>query len=117
MQRLVNAYVKTLKWIHTHTAAEIADKMPADYYAGDKDLYVTALQEQLGIFSPTARCRRAGPQSVLEIEQQVRLERQGQARRPEQDLHQRVRRQGQQVNMRRSAIRLPWSTGRPTAGG
>ena len=35
-QRLVNAYVKTLKWINTHTAAEVADKMPADYYAGNK---------------------------------------------------------------------------------
>src|SRR5215468_1839075 len=32
VQKLVNAYVKTLKWMQTHTAAEIADKMPADYY-------------------------------------------------------------------------------------
>src|SRR3989440_2589366 len=28
--KIVNAYVKTLKWMHTHTAAEIADKKPAD---------------------------------------------------------------------------------------
>ena len=34
------------------TAAEIADKMPPDYYAGNKALYVTALQNQLAIFSP-----------------------------------------------------------------
>ncbi|MGZ3679036.1 MAG: ABC transporter substrate-binding protein, partial [Ktedonobacterales bacterium] len=50
VQRMVNAYVKTLKWINSHTAAEIADKMPADYYAGDKNLYVTALQNQKAIF-------------------------------------------------------------------
>src|ERR1700682_2459515 len=36
-QRLVNAYVKTLKWMHTHSADEIAAKMPADYMAGNKD--------------------------------------------------------------------------------
>src|SRR5205085_8283345 len=52
VQKIVNAYVKTLKWMHTHTAAEIADKMPADYYAGNKALYVTALQNQMAIFSP-----------------------------------------------------------------
>ena len=34
VQKLVNAYVKTLTWIQSHTAAEIADKMPADYYKG-----------------------------------------------------------------------------------
>src|SRR5579864_8421865 len=48
-QRLVNAYVKTLKFMHSHTAAEIADKMPADYYAGDKASYVADLQSQLAI--------------------------------------------------------------------
>ena len=52
MQRLVNAYVKTLKWIHTHTPAEVADKMPADYYAGDKDLYITALTEPVRHVQP-----------------------------------------------------------------
>src|SRR5437667_3032336 len=40
VQRLVNAYVKTLKWIQTHSAEEIAAQLPADYYAGDKDLYL-----------------------------------------------------------------------------
>src|SRR3982074_457573 len=30
-QRLVNAYVKTLRFIHSHSAAQIADKMPPDY--------------------------------------------------------------------------------------
>jgi NitT/TauT family transport system substrate-binding protein len=68
-QRLVNVYVKTLKFIHNHTAAEIADKMPADYYAGNKDLYVTALQNQLSIFGTDCKMPQAGPQTVLNIEQ------------------------------------------------
>src|SRR5665811_464762 len=43
VQKLANAFVKTLKFINTHSAAEIAAKMPQDFYAGDKDGYVKAL--------------------------------------------------------------------------
>ena len=68
VQKLVSAYVLTLKWIQTHTAAEIADKMPADYYAGNKTLYVTALQNQKAIYSPDGLMPSDGPQSVLNIE-------------------------------------------------
>src|SRR5437764_7828353 len=78
VQKLVNAYVKTLKWMHTHTAAEIADKMPSDYYAGDKALYVTALQNQMAIFSPDGSMPAGAPQTVLNIEQQSNLIPQGQ---------------------------------------
>lgn len=73
VQKIVNAYVKTLKWMHTHTAAEIADKMPADYYAGNKQLYVTALQNQLSIFSPDGSMPSGAPQSVLNTEYQSKL--------------------------------------------
>ena len=71
VQKLVNAYVKTLQWIHTHTADQIAAMMPPDYYAGNKDLYVTALQNQLTIFSPDGNMPSDGPQSVLNIENLV----------------------------------------------
>jgi NitT/TauT family transport system substrate-binding protein len=77
VQKLVNAYVKTLKWMHTHTAAEIADHMPADYYAGNKALYVTALQNQMAIFSPDGSMPAGAPQAVLNIEQQSNLIPQG----------------------------------------
>src|SRR5438105_5449105 len=73
VQKIVNAYVKTLKWMHTHTAAEIADKMPADYYAGNKALYVTALQNQMAIFSPDGLMPTDAPQSVLNTETQSKL--------------------------------------------
>ena len=68
-QRLVNAYTKTLKWMHSHTAAQIADKMPAEYYAGDKSLYVQALQNQLQIFGSNCKMPAGGPENVLKIEQ------------------------------------------------
>ena len=70
-QRLVNAYVKTLKWIHAHTAADVAEKMPADYYAGNKDLYVTALTNQYAMFSPDGMMPQSGPAFTLDFENQI----------------------------------------------
>lgn len=73
VQKIVNAYVKTLKWIQTHSAEQIADQMPADYYAGNKQLYVQALQNQLPMFSPDGKMPADGPQTVLTIEHQAKL--------------------------------------------
>src|SRR5436309_3487452 len=66
-QKLVNAYVKTLKYIHSHTAQEIADKMPTDYFAGDKASYVADLQSQLGIFGTDCKMPMGGPENVQKI--------------------------------------------------
>jgi NitT/TauT family transport system substrate-binding protein len=77
VQKLVNAYVKTLKWIQTHSAQQIADMMPQDYYAGNKALYVTALQNQMAIYSPDGKMPTDAPQSVLNTEQQSNLIPQG----------------------------------------
>jgi len=68
VQRLVNAYVKTLKWMKSHSAQEISDKMPADYYAGDKDMYVTALAGQKDSFTADGIMPSAGAQNALQIE-------------------------------------------------
>ena len=68
-QRVVNVYVKTLKWMKAHSAAEIAAKMPADYLVPSKDLYIQALQNQLQIFGTDCKMPAAGPQTVLGIEQ------------------------------------------------
>ncbi len=73
VQKLVNAYVKTLKWMQTHTAEQIADMMPPDYYAGNKALYVSALQNQMAIYSPDGSMPAGAPQSVLNIEYQSNL--------------------------------------------
>jgi NitT/TauT family transport system substrate-binding protein len=66
-QRLVNVYVKTLKWMKAHTAEEIAAKMPADYLVPSKDLYIAALKNQLSIFGTDCKMPAAGPQTVLSI--------------------------------------------------
>lgn len=69
-QRLVNAYVKTLKYIHSHTADEIAGQMPTDYYAGDKASYVADLQSQLSIFGTDCKMPAGGPETVQKIQQE-----------------------------------------------
>jgi len=67
-QRLVNAYTKTLKWMKSHSASDIADKMPAEYYVGDKASYVQDLQSQLGIFGSDCKMPADGPTNVAKIE-------------------------------------------------
>ncbi len=67
VQRLANAYVKTLKWIRTHTAEEVVDKMPKDFYAGDKDLYLAAMKGSMDMFSPDGTMPADGPQTVLNV--------------------------------------------------
>jgi NitT/TauT family transport system substrate-binding protein len=65
--KLARAFVKTLKFINTHSAAEIADKMPKDYYGNDKPMYVQALQNSLPMFSPDGKMPAGGPETVLQV--------------------------------------------------
>jgi NitT/TauT family transport system substrate-binding protein len=67
LQAAVAASVRTLAWIQTHSAAEIADRMPADFYSGDRALYVDALAGSLPLFSPDGRMPESGPASVLSV--------------------------------------------------
>lgn len=64
-QHVVNAYVKTMKWIATHSPQEIADKLPADYQAGDPAAYVQALTDSMGMFTADGRMPQGGPEFVL----------------------------------------------------
>ncbi len=69
VQRVANAYVRTLKWIQTHAAEEIADKVPADYYVGDKAGYIQALKDSMKMFSPDGRMPAGGPEFALKTHQ------------------------------------------------
>ncbi|MEO7242962.1 MAG: ABC transporter substrate-binding protein, partial [Variovorax sp.] len=66
-QKLANAFVKTLKFIDTHSAEEIADKMPADFYVGDKAGYIKALADGKGMFTVDGVMPPDGPQTVLNV--------------------------------------------------
>lgn len=66
-QKLVTAFVKTMRWIHSHTAEEIADKMPKDYYAGNKAMYVQALANGKAMFTTDGKMPANGPDTVLKV--------------------------------------------------
>ncbi|MBX5166270.1 MULTISPECIES: ABC transporter substrate-binding protein [unclassified Rhizobium] len=66
-QKLANAFVKTLRYINTHSAAEIADKMPKDFYVGDKDGYIKALNDGKGMFTTDGVMPEDGPKTVLAV--------------------------------------------------
>jgi NitT/TauT family transport system substrate-binding protein len=68
VQKLVNAFVKTQKWIATHSPDQITDMMPPDYYAGvGRAAYVKALTDEKGIFTPDGTMPAGGPQTVLNV--------------------------------------------------
>ena len=76
-QKLANAFVKTLKFINSHSAAEIADKMPKDFYVGDKDGYVNALTAGKAMFTPDGVMPEGGPETVLAVLSTFKKELQG----------------------------------------
>lgn len=66
-QKIVNAFVKTLKWMDAHSPEEIADKMPKDYLAGERDLYVKGLREGRKQFSTDGRMPEGAAENVLAV--------------------------------------------------
>jgi NitT/TauT family transport system substrate-binding protein len=66
-QKLADAFVMTLQYIATHSAEDIADHLPADYYGGDKASYVKALEAGKGMFTPDGIMPPDGPSTVLTV--------------------------------------------------
>jgi NitT/TauT family transport system substrate-binding protein len=67
VQKLANAFVKTLKWMSTHTPQEIAAQMPADYAQGGADLYAQSIKSTLPMFTTDGVMPADGPQTVLNV--------------------------------------------------
>ncbi|MEU1786671.1 ABC transporter substrate-binding protein [Streptomyces sparsogenes] len=67
VQKLANAFVKTLKWMSTHTPEEIAAKMPADYAQGGKELYAQAIKSTLPMFTKDGVMPADGPATVERV--------------------------------------------------
>ena len=65
--RTVAAIVKSLQFLQTHSASQVAEKMPEDYYVGDKPLYLTALGASMNMFNPTGAMPPDGPPTVLKV--------------------------------------------------
>jgi NitT/TauT family transport system substrate-binding protein len=65
--KLARAFVRTMQFIHTHSAEEIAAKMPADYYGGDKQMYVNAIKASLPMYTSDGKMPADGPDTVLKV--------------------------------------------------
>lgn len=52
-QKLVNALMKSLKWLETAKPEDVADLVPAEYHLGDKPLYLTAVKNSQESYSRT----------------------------------------------------------------
>jgi NitT/TauT family transport system substrate-binding protein len=67
VQKLATAFVRTLQWIGSHSAQEIADTMPADYAGSDKDLYVKSIESTVPMFTTDGVMPDQGPETVLRV--------------------------------------------------
>lgn len=67
VQKLVNAFVKTLKWMSSHSPEEIAAKMPADYAQGGKSLYAQSIKATLPMFTKDGVMPANGPETVEKV--------------------------------------------------
>ncbi|MCD0486136.1 ABC transporter substrate-binding protein [Streptacidiphilus sp. ASG 303] len=66
-QKLANAFVRTLAWMSSHTPAEIAAKMPADYAQGGQELYAKSIGTSLPMFTKDGVMPADGPKTVLDV--------------------------------------------------
>lgn len=66
-RRIGRAVVKTLQWIQTHSAEEIAAKMPEQLQGPDKALYLAAVKASLPMFSPDGKMPEGAPKNTYEV--------------------------------------------------
>ncbi|MBD3002829.1 ABC transporter substrate-binding protein [Streptomyces sp. 5-10] len=67
VQKLANAFVKTLKWMSTHSAEDIAAKMPSDYAQGGAKLYAESIKSTLPMFTKDGVMPADGPATVERV--------------------------------------------------
>jgi NitT/TauT family transport system substrate-binding protein len=66
-QALVNAFVRGLKWMHTHSAADIVKLMPAEWALGNPAIYEKSIEKGLPTYSPDGRFSGGGPENALKV--------------------------------------------------
>jgi sulfonate transport system substrate-binding protein len=71
VQKVVDALVATMRWISTHSAAEIANAMPASYVSNGlttKADYISELTQDKGQFLPDGMMPSSGPTTALSVD-------------------------------------------------
>jgi NitT/TauT family transport system substrate-binding protein len=67
VQKVVNALVRTLKWMNQHNAEEIFGRVPAEYAVGDKTTYIRAITEAKDLFAHDGRFDPANLETPLKV--------------------------------------------------
>jgi len=65
-QKLVNAFMKALKWLETAKPEEVADLVPQEYLLGDRPLYIRAVKNSLESYSRTGIAPPDGMKSMYD---------------------------------------------------
>jgi NitT/TauT family transport system substrate-binding protein len=70
-QKVVDALVDTMHWINTHSAADIADRLPVSFVQNStisKDQYIAGLTTDKGQFLPDGIMPAGGPKVIFAME-------------------------------------------------
>jgi len=67
VQKMTNAIMATLKFIHANTPEAIMAKMPAELIGPDKELYLAALKNTIPMYSVNGMMDPKGAQAVLAV--------------------------------------------------
>ncbi|WP_454915693.1 ABC transporter substrate-binding protein [Xanthobacter sediminis] len=66
-QKLVNAFYKALKWLHTASPADVAAVVPEEYLLGDKALYEAAVKNSMPMYSVTGVIPESAMKTALDM--------------------------------------------------
>jgi NitT/TauT family transport system substrate-binding protein len=67
VQRIVNAFYKTQKWLERATPEDVAKTVPEEYYLGDKALYLAAVAASKPMYSVTGIIPPEGMKNALDM--------------------------------------------------
>lgn len=70
-QRIVNAFMKSLKWIAQAKPEDVAATVPEEYLLGNKDLYMQAFTNSKEMYSPDGMVTKEGYDSMMAVLKQL----------------------------------------------
>jgi NitT/TauT family transport system substrate-binding protein len=79
-QRVVTALTATMHWIHTHTAQDVANKLPQSFVTNatiSKADYVAGLKQDYDQFLPDGLMPAGGPKTIFQMENAIGVDTKG----------------------------------------
>jgi NitT/TauT family transport system substrate-binding protein len=67
VQALVNAFVRALKWMQTHSPEQIAAVMPEEYALGNKAVYIESIKHSMSMYSPDGHLSAEGGDTAYKV--------------------------------------------------